>query len=110
MTAIIKVRADLDEANTAVGAAKTLLKEGKVIDLSGLETHVETLCTDIGALPPEDRTTLKNSLVALIDELNRLADDIETNNREISEDLRDTSARQRAVTAYRSGGPKGGDR
>ena len=110
MTTLTKVRSGLDQANAAVGAAQTLLEQGRVIDLSGLETHVETLCSDIGTLPPEDRTTLKTSLVTLIDELNRLAADIESRNRVITEELHDNGARQRAVTAYGSGGPKGGNR
>ena len=109
MTTLTKVRSDIDQANAAVGAAQTLLRQGQVVDLSGLETHVETLCTDIGALPVEERMTLKSSLVGLIDDLNRLAGDIEASNRAVGEELRDTGVRQRAVAAYGTGNPKSDD-
>ena len=107
MTTLSKVKSDLDEARSAVGAAETLLGQGQVVDLGGLETHVEGLCNDIGALQPDERVELKPDLVSLIDSLNRLAVSIETRNREIGQQLKGTADRQRAASAYRTG-PKPG--
>jgi hypothetical protein len=55
MTALTKARFNLGLANVAVGAARTLLHQRQVINLSGLETQAETLCGDIGSLPAERR-------------------------------------------------------
>jgi len=107
MTTLTRIRSDLDQAIVAVGAAQTLLDQGQVIDLSGLETHVETFCGDIGSLSAKDRMTLNSSLVALIDDLNKLENDIETRNVAVGEELGQTSVRKRAAMAYSSGNPKG---
>ena len=103
MATMTKVRSDLDQASAAVGAARTMVNQGQAVDLTGLESHVETLCTDINRLEPGDRTALKPSLVALIDDLNKLAVNIAERNRAIGEQLRDTGTRERATTAYTAG-------
>lgn len=102
MTSLDNVRSGLDWAKAAVGAAETTLREGREIDLGGLETGVEALCADIAALDPSERGALKPALIGLIDDLNRLAEEIARRNRAAGEELRSTNEHQRAASAYLS--------
>lgn len=94
----------LREAATAIDTARTLLKQGTVIDLNGLEAHVEQTCGRIPALPAPDRERLKPTLVALIDGLNLLSEQLSVQHQEISGTLQNIGARTRAVSAYKPRG------
>ena len=72
MTDITQVEDQLQEATVAVDAAGTLVGQGRVIDLVGLERHVDQICANIAALPPAKCASLKPGLIVLIDGLNNL--------------------------------------
>lgn len=97
----INIEAALQEAATAIDTARTLLDQGTVIDLNGLEEHVEQACGGIPALPAPDRERLKPTLIALIDGLNLLSDQLSVQHQEISGSLQNIGARSRAVSAYK---------
>lgn len=94
------VRADLDEAATAIGAARTLLEQGTVIDLSGLETQVGRACEALNQLDVPDRMTLKPALISLMDSLNALTDELTRQHAELSATLQDLGNRRQALNAY----------
>ena len=72
MTDISQVEHQLQEAAVAVDAAGTLIGQGQIIDLIGLERHVDQICTDIARLSPAICAGLKPALIMLIDGLNGL--------------------------------------
>lgn len=100
------IEAALREAATAIDTARTLLDQGTIIDLNGLETHVEQACDGIPALPAPDRARLKPTLVALIDGLNQLSEQLSTQHKEVSGTLQDIGARTRAASAYKPSGSR----
>lgn len=100
------IEAALREAATAIDSARTLLDQGTVIDLNGLEAHVEQACGGIPALPASDRERLKPTLVALIDGLNKLSEQLSTQHQEISGTLQNIGTRTRAVSAYKPRGSR----
>lgn len=100
------IEAALREAATAIDSARTLLDQGTVIDLNGLEAHVEQACGRIPALPAPDRERLKPILVALIDGLNKLSEQLSTQHQEISGTLQNIGTRTRAVSAYKPRGSR----
>ena len=100
------IEAALREAATAIDSARTLLDQGTVIDLNGLEAHVEQACGRIPALPAPDRERLKPTLVALIDGLNRLSEKLTEQHQEISGTLQNIGTRTRAVSAYKPRGSR----
>lgn len=100
------IESALREAATAIDSARMLLRQGTVIDLDGLETHVEQACSGIPSLPASDRERLKPTLISLIDGLNLLTEQLTTQHQEISGTLQNIGARTRAVSAYKPRGSR----
>ncbi len=103
MSDLKQVQAGLDEAGSAVQAAQTLLRQGSLIDLSGLEKFVEDLCGSVARLPGEQGGTIKPALIKLIDELNDLAEIITAERDSLSGEMKTLSDSKRAASAYGSG-------
>lgn len=99
------VEAALGEASAAIDAARTLLRQGALVDLQGLEDHVERACSAIPGLEPDERQRLKPSMVSLIDALNTLTEDLGRQHKEISGTLQGLTSRRQAISAYK---PRGG--
>lgn len=99
---------EIDHAASMVDAFRTAAAAGSTVDLSGLDTKVEKLCGEIAAMPAPERNGFKRSLLSLIDDLNRLVETIEAQQKDVSETLKGVSSRQRAVTAYGRGQSAGG--
>lgn len=95
-----QVEEALQKAAAAIGAARTLLDQGNVVDLEGLEAHVESACDAIPALESDEKDRLKPALVALIDGLNGLSEELTSQHAEIAGTLNGLSTRQRAMSAY----------
>ncbi len=102
MNGLAEVRNGLDEAGTAVDAARTLIDQGDLIDLSSLEQHVGTVCDAAARLPGPEQTGLKTVLITLIEKLNGLAEIIATERDKLSGALTGMSDHRRATTAYGS--------
>ena len=100
------IESALREAATAIDSARMLLRQGTIIDLNGLEEHVEQACTGIPSLPARDRERLKPTLISLIDGLNLLTDQLTSQHQEISGTLQNIGARTRAVSAYKPRGSR----
>jgi hypothetical protein len=94
----------LDQATSAIEAARTLLRQGTIIDLKGLEEHVEHACGMIGNVPPGDRQNTKLRLAGLIDSLNALTDEMTAQHQELSGALKGVGQRRQALSAYRPRG------
>ena len=100
------IESALREAATAIDSARMLLRQGTIIDLNGLEAHVEQACIGIPSLPAPDRERLKPTLISLIDGLNLLTEQLTTQHQEISGTLQNIGARTRAVSAYKPRGSR----
>ena len=100
MTNIAQVEAQLQEAAVAVDAADILIRQGQIIDLAGLESHVDTVCSAITKLPPANCAGLKPTLIKLIDGLNNLARKIAEQHENVAGKLQELSSRRKAATAY----------
>jgi len=100
------VEGALREAATAIDVAQTLLRQGNTVDLDGLEAHVEQACSAIPTLPQSDREYLKPTLVALIDGLNALSEQLASQHDALTGTLQDIGTRQRAVSAYKPRGSR----
>lgn len=70
------VLAALDQAASAIEAARILLRQGTIIDLKVLEEHVEYAYGMIGSVPASERKSTKLRLAGLIDSLNALTDEM----------------------------------
>lgn len=97
------ISSELERAGCMIDACGESAKRGELVDLSGLDTTMEGLCQDLMGLPEAERIPLKPRLIDLIDRLNKLIDDLKTQQTLVSDDIKDLSSRHRAVSAYSKG-------
>lgn len=104
MTADVEaLRTRLLEAANMVGTARSLIADGGIVDLSGLDARVQDICKAIPALPPDERDGLKLALIALMDGLGGLAETVKVQHAALAEKLSSVSQGRRAVGAYGAG-------
>ncbi len=94
---------EAEKVASLVTTARRFLGEDKMVDLSALEGKVGALCLAIQAAPREDTRGLKPSIVAILEDLDRLEADLVARNDETGTETGETE-RRRATTAY--GQPK----
>ena len=83
-----------------IGAARGVLRDGKVVDLAGLEDEVKTLCEAATALPADATEAMRPRLIALVDDLGRLAEELTVQHGELMREMGDLNKRQQATAAY----------
>lgn len=103
MSELKEVKAGITEAGSAVQAARTLLSQGSLIDLSGLEIFVQDLCGSVEQLSGNQGSALKPDLIKLIDDLNGLADIIMAERDSVAGEMKTLSDSKRAASAYGTG-------
>ena len=108
MSDIAEVENQLQEATVAVDAAGTLIGQGGVVDLAGLENHVEQICTKISALSPSKCANLKPRLVLLIDGLNQLTRQLSVQHENAAGQLKGRTSHRKASSAYGADPTKSG--
>ena len=87
-------------ANAQVMAARHALAGGQAVDLDGLEELIEAACRDLGELSGAEASALQPLLIALYDDLDRLAESLRREHDALKLVLGDLSAQQRARSAY----------
>lgn len=94
------MRLDLENLMSIISAAHGLVKKGQAVNLGPLEREVQRLCEDIVKLPGVESATLRPIMTALIDELNKLANEVRGRHAELESQLQELTARERATAAY----------
>lgn len=102
------IRRSLSSLAASVDIARRRVDGGEVVELRDLDRAVAEICTAVGRLPLQDRAGLKPPVMALIDELDKLAATLKQQHGQISESLRTHSSHHQAARAYGKapGGPK----
>lgn len=108
MTDITNVEDQLQEATVAVGAAGMLIGQGQVVDLVGLERHVDQICANIAALSPAKCASLKPGLIMLIDGLNNLTRQLSGQHQNVADQLQGMTSHRKASSAYGTDPAKSG--
>ena len=94
------VKARLAKANATIAVARRALDEGKIVSLDGLKTHVDATCRAVIALPGEEGRALRPAMMALCDELTRLAEGLGREYGDMKSALGELTDRKRAQSAY----------
>lgn len=103
MTEAQQVRDQLIDAATIIGAARSIIADGKLVDLGELESRINELCSALPAVPAGDREEIKGALIEMIEALDKLAAEIKERHGELAEGLKGVSTHKRAVSAYGAG-------
>jgi hypothetical protein len=76
-TPLATVRACLGQLGRTLGIARSLVKAGKQVDLTGLDAEMGFVCARMLDLPPEEGRALHPELLALRAELDSLSQVLE---------------------------------
>lgn len=98
------LKTDLQGLGSIVTAARGFVADGKVVDLAPLEQEIKRICGSITALPADQNAPLRPVMVALIDDLDKLAAEIRDTHSELEGQLRSFSNHKTAIAAYAKGG------
>ena len=100
MTALSDIQAQLDHTSGIIDGFRRNITDGALIDLSGLDQGVEEMCGAINKLPADQRLSVKQALITILDALNGLVGSLEEQHQEASDGLKGIASRQQAVSAY----------
>ena len=98
------LKMDLQGLGSIVTAARGFVADGKVVDLVPLEQEIKRICDRITTLPTDQNVPLRPVMVALIDDLDKLAAEIRNTHSELESQLQSFSKHTNAVAAYAKGG------
>jgi len=84
-----------------VAESRTLLQEGAVMELAGLEKHVLILCEDVLLLSQDERLHYADRLQQLLAELTSLGEELAAQRDQVAEKMRNLPEHKKATTAYR---------
>ena len=98
------LKARLAEANATIAVARRALDEGKIVNLEGLEAHVDETCHGIVELPRSEGQELRPAMLALIDGLDQLSKALDKERVQTKVDIDKLSDRQRGHSAYLKSG------
>lgn len=107
MTALSDIRAQLDQTSGIIESFRRSIADGALIDMSGLDKGVEEMCLAITKLPADQRLSVKEALITILDGLNGLIESLEQQHQDASDGLKGIASRQQAVSAYGKGGIAG---
>jgi hypothetical protein len=100
-TAVIEnIERELVAIGTLVQDATHQLTKGELIDMSALDGRVTKLCAHIEAQPPETAAPLRDKVLAMIQDMTRLAKMIEVRLMGLRGNLQQGGGRQGAAAAY----------
>ena len=103
MSAAQKIQRYLETTAERICAARRLVAAGQAVDLSGLEQEVDEVCGAIRDLASETQTEFKLPLVTLVDELDKLSNDLKVQHARLEQGLRAISSGDHATRAYGKG-------
>jgi two-component sensor histidine kinase len=91
---------DLQRVLSLIRTSQRYLEDGKVVELSALESRVADLCTQAQAMSPAHREEVAPLLAALTEELGAFEADMQKEYIDIQRQLRGISNTTQATNAY----------
>lgn len=95
-----RLKLDLQNVASIILAARGLVTEGQTVNLLPLEKEVRRLCDEIGTLGAAENMPLRPMMVSLIDDLDKLTEDIRRRHAELKTQLESLNSGSRVASAY----------
>lgn len=92
---------ELARINEVITAARELVADGQLVNLAPLEGEVARICGALATLSATEARRAQPVLLALMDELDRLAGEMRARQSEYEEELRSLASHRNAARAYR---------
>lgn len=91
---------DLKRVLSLIRTGQRYLEDGKVVELSALESRISDLCEQARTLAPEQRKAVAPLLASLIEELGQFESQMQQEYSDIQRQLRGISNTAQATNAY----------
>jgi len=91
----------LNEVTAMIAEAREAVTEGELVDLTEIQARVHNICLEIQDSPPGDASDIESKIVAMIEDLNSLAQDLKNQQRSLGTEVINNAVRK----AYKM--PKG---
>jgi len=88
------IREELEKTASLISGARRLMAEGRSVDLSALEDRVRTITDAMQNAPADVQTTYTDHLSALLDILDALQGDLESQHKALEEGLKTIKTRE----------------
>lgn len=89
----------IEKVTSLIAAARRLLGDNKMVDLSALEGKVNDLRTAIGKGAPGDLDAVKASLAGIVEDLDELEAELSAQHKRLNQEL-SAAVRRNAADAY----------
>ncbi len=77
----------LDEVTAMIAEAREAVVAGEIIDLSEIQARVQNICLEIQETPPDESSTVESKIVAIVANLNSLAEDLKSQQQGLGADV-----------------------
>lgn len=91
---------DIARLTDLVTAARAILADGRVVDLTGLDQETRSVAERLRLHRPDNQGPIKTALLALVDEMDRLKAAIEEQRTTFARELSQLQAGRNAAHAY----------
>ena len=108
MTEADRIRSEVENLAAALDTMRTLVREGSIVDLGGLDERIAAVSGAVAALPEPARGTLRQSILLLLGAISSLQEAIVAARDTLAEELKGSDRRQQATAAYGRGPLKTG--
>lgn len=95
----IAIMVEADKITSLIRTARSLLEDGKLVDLSALEGKVADLCRRFSNIPPKATETFRATIKDIMADLDLLATELARQNEKVLK-ARPGSSPRHAATAY----------
>ena len=102
------IHEELEKAASLISGARRLMSEGRSVDLSALEERVRTIAAAVQAAPGDVQDTYKEHLSVLVDILDALQTDLESQHKALEDGMK--SIKQREAHGAYGGANEGKDK
>jgi hypothetical protein len=86
--------------------SRKLLGSGEHIDMAGMDGQVQSLCSQVLELSPDERIKYADALQELYDGLQALGDDMSAQKAELAREIHHLSSHKKASVAYKTADAK----
>ncbi len=91
-----------EDISRFIADGQKLLEQGALVELAGLDKHIQTLCDEVTRLSREDRIKYGERMQQLLNELQTLGDTMVKMRDTLAADIKALSSHKKANVAYRT--------
>ena len=84
----------LNDVTAMIAEAREAVADGQLVDLAEIQARVHNICQEIQNSPPGDATEIESKIVAMIGNLNALAQDLKNHQKSLGSDVIHSAVRK----------------